>query len=96
MKLFALSRIREGVDPEQVRSHIVVEAQLVWSLYKSGPLREIYHRSDQPGFVLVFEADTAEVVDGIIAALPMVQSGFLTFDLIPVEVPLPLGSQFAA
>ena len=64
--------------------HLKAEAQRVWQLYQEGVLREIYFRQDRSEAVLILECDDIETAKQTLHSLPLVQSGLIEFELIPL------------
>lgn len=86
MKILAIERAAPGADfgaftPELARA----EALQAWALYQEGIVRELYFRADKTEAVLVLECADAETAATVLATLPMVQAGLITFDLIPLR-----------
>lgn len=84
MKIIALSSDAPGVTPEQFAPHLKAEARRAWELTQSGALREIYFCADQPDAVLIFECASLDEARDLLATLPLVSAGLITFDLIPL------------
>lgn len=55
-----------------------------WGLYKSGFIRDIYFRQDQPGVAIFLECDTVEEANNVMAEFPLAKAGLLTFECIPL------------
>jgi hypothetical protein len=88
MKILALEKETPGATPEGFAPHLKAEASRVWELYKNGQLREIYFRQDRKDAVLVLECADVEEARQLLETLPLVQSGLVTFEFIPL-VPYP-------
>lgn len=84
MKILALERELPGATAEHVQPLLKDEARRVWELQQSGTLREIYFNADQHTAVLVLECSNVEETHRLLATLPLVQTGLITFDLIPL------------
>ncbi|HHY58605.1 MAG TPA: superoxide dismutase, partial [Chloroflexi bacterium] len=61
------------------------EALRAWALYQEGVVRELYFRADKTEAVLVLECTDVEEAATVLATLPMVQAGLITFELIPLR-----------
>jgi muconolactone delta-isomerase len=85
MKILAIERELPSATPEAFQRLSKDEARAAWDLHQSGQIRELYFRADQPAAVLVLECDTLEAAQAILAALPFVRAGLITFDLIPLK-----------
>lgn len=84
MKFLALERELSNATPQAFQPLLKAEARRVWELQQSGALREVYFNSDQHTAVLVLESSDRETTRQLLASLPLVQAGLITFDLIPL------------
>ena len=84
MKVLALEKELPGTTAEQFLPLLKDEAGCVWELQQAGRLREIYFDANQHTAVLVLECSDVEEAGGLLATLPLVQAGLITFDLIPL------------
>jgi muconolactone delta-isomerase len=64
------------------------EARRAWALYQSGVFREIHFVQDRPIAVIILEANDAETVKKALSSLPLVEAGYIDFDVMP-PVPYP-------
>src|SRR5512138_2910175 len=82
MKILALEKEARGgtLSAELLRA----EARRVWELYKEGIVREAYLRADVREAVLVLEARDVPSAEAILSTLPLVESGRLVFEVIPL------------
>lgn len=85
MKVLALEAETPGSTAEQFAPHLKAEARRVWELTQAGVLREIYFRQDWPGAVLILECADADEAHDVLATLPLVQAGLITFEIIPLR-----------
>ncbi len=83
MKLLALEIDIPGrkADPKA----LLAEARRVWQLLQEDTIREIYFRADRPAAVLVLECGSVAEAEEILATLPLVQAGAVSFELIPLR-----------
>ena len=95
MKVIAYDRFRPGVTMDTIRPMLPDEVAHAWRLWKRGIVRENYSRVDEPGVVLIFEAENAEAARGLLADFPLSKAGYLEWTCIPVTVPFPLESLFS-
>ena len=88
MKILAMEKEKPGTQPHQFIAHLKTEAAQVWTLYQAGVIRELYFRQDRSEAVLMLEC--ADVIEArrILDTLPLVQSGLIEFDVIPL-IPYP-------
>lgn len=61
------------------------EAARVWELVQAGVIREIHFRADRSAAVLHMETASLEAAERALATLPLVRSGLIRFDLIPLR-----------
>ena len=84
MKILAMEIEVEGIKPEQYEPHLKAEAQRAWELYQSGVIRELYFRADQSETVLILECADVNEAQQLLASLPLVKAGLITFEVIPL------------
>jgi hypothetical protein len=84
MKILALEQELPGATPEAFQQHAQAEARRAWELYQAGLIRELYFRVDQSTAVLVLECDSINEAAMVLAELPFVRAGLITFELIPL------------
>ncbi len=58
------------------------EALKVYDLYVSGVLREIYFKEENNIGVLILECADRKEAEAVIAQLPIVEKGYIAFDII--------------
>lgn len=85
MKILALEHELPGGTAEKFQQHARAEAARVWELYQQGIIRELYFRDDRNEAVLVLECEDVESARQILATLPLVKHGLITFELIPLK-----------
>ena len=85
MKILALEHELSGVIAEAFQRHAQEEAHKAWELYQAGLIRELYFRADQPTAILVLECASVREAENILAELPFVRAGLISFDLIPLR-----------
>ncbi len=84
MKILAIeSETRETTDA-QFAPFLRQEALRVWDLYKSGVIRELYFRHDRHAAVLIMECQDPPEASRVLKTLPLVASGLISFDVIPL------------
>ena len=88
LKILAMEKELPGVMSDQFAGHLSDEAERVWELYQSGVIRELYFRQDRTEAVLVLECANTEEANQALSSLPLVKSGLITFDVIPL-IPYP-------
>jgi hypothetical protein len=85
MKILALETELPNATPEQFQYYAKAEARTAWDLHQSGAIRELYFRADRSEAVLVLECASLAEAQAVLAELPFVREGLITFDLIPLK-----------
>lgn len=85
MKILALEKEIHGTTPEDFQPHLKAEALQVWTLQKSGIIREIYFTKETHQAVLILECDSKAAAEKILASLPLVHNNLIFFDIIVLE-----------
>ena len=82
MKILALEKELSGFTVADFQPLLEAEARGVWELQQSGSLREAYFNADQHTSVLVLECSDFSAARQLLATLPLVKAGLITFDVI--------------
>ena len=82
MKFLALECELPGATAQAFQPLLKAEARRIWELQQSGALREVYFNAEQHTAVLVLECPNVEAAHRLLATLPLVQAGLITFDVI--------------
>ena len=90
MKIIAYDSFKPGVTLETLKPYLQEEVANVWRLWKAGIVRENYARADVPGVVIVFECSSVEEVKSYVNEFPLTKQGFLEWQYIALDAPLPL------
>jgi len=85
MKILALEHELPNAAEEQFQEYAKDEARQVWALVQAGMVRESYFRVDRSEAVLVLECPSVDEAWEVLSTLPFVQSGLITFELIPLK-----------
>jgi hypothetical protein len=85
MIILALEHELPGATSELFTRYAKEEARVAWDLYQSGPIRELYFRTDQDAAVLMLECASIDEAESILARLPFVRESLIRFDLIPLK-----------
>lgn len=95
MKVLAVGRVREGIDPRvAIPPHARGELSALWQLYAAGNVREMYSPGG-PGAVLVLEATSLAAAEQALAELPLVVNGIIDFELVELQPFAAFGMLFA-
>jgi hypothetical protein len=92
MKVIAFDRFKPGVTMETIQRYLKEEVSNVWRLWKAGIVRENYARSDEPGVIIVFEVESVDEARRYVADFPLSKAGYLEWQYLPLQAPLPLES----
>jgi hypothetical protein len=84
MKILALEHELPGATAEQFQQYANDEARKVWDLQQAGIVRELYFRADRNEAVLVLECISVVEAQEILATLPFVRAGLISFEVIPL------------
>lgn len=85
MKILALEVDAPGADVGAFTAALLqAEARRAWELTQAGVLRELYFRADRHAAVLVLECASTVEAQAVLATLPLVATGLITFEVIPL------------
>lgn len=85
MKILAIEHDAPNLTGDDFAPHVEAEARRAWDLQQAGVMRELYFRADRKEAILILEcADVAEA-EAVLATLPLVAAGLITFELIPLR-----------
>lgn len=85
MKILALEADAPGADEGAYTVALLqAEARRAWELFQAGVIRELYFRADRHAAVLVLECASSEEAQAVLATLPLVAAGLITFEVIPL------------
>lgn len=83
MQFLTLSRRKDAaLHPEDLA---VAESQTARVLYAEGAIRQIWHRDDEPGACIIWEAESEQQVRDLLATLPFARAGIIDFLIIPLR-----------
>jgi muconolactone delta-isomerase len=86
MRLVAIERAVPGATPDRFTDGLLVsEARRVWRLTQEGTIREVYFRADADDAVLILECPDVGAAEAALASLPLVETGLIRFELIPLR-----------
>jgi hypothetical protein len=84
MKILAIEKEVSGVSKEDFEPMLKAEASTVWELHQAGVFRELYFHRDKHVAILMLECAALEEARTVLATLPLVKAGLITFDLMPL------------
>ena len=82
MLFFVDARIVPGAD---IEPHLEEEVAAVKELVEQGFIERLYRREDETGAYLIVNAESTEVAQQILDALPFPQRGLMEMHVEPVE-----------
>ena len=85
MKILALEHELPGATAEKFQQFTKAEARKVWELHQTGIIRELYFRADKNDAVLILECASVIEAQEILATLPLVKAGLISFEVIPLK-----------
>lgn len=85
MRILALEVENPEATPTDFNKLLREEAMKVWQLNQEDVIREIYFRGDKNAAVLMLECKDVEEAKQKLSTLPMVESGRIDFELIPLK-----------
>ena len=85
MKILALEKEVPGISDDQFTPPLLKEeAMRAWQLHQTGIIRELYFRQDRNEAVLILECKDVEEAQSVLATLPLMKSGLIAFNIIPL------------
>lgn len=85
MKVLVTLQPIEGTKPEDLRAYVVEENKVVWELYKTDAIREMYLRGDGRGAIFVLESASEAAAKEAFSQLPMIRDRLLRAEFIPLN-----------
>jgi hypothetical protein len=80
MKILAIEKETIAVNWEQETEVLINEAYRAYELFQEGIIREIYlNEADEA--VIILECDSKKQAEDLLATLPLVQAGFIRFEV---------------
>lgn len=84
MKVLAIESELENCTGEDYSSVLIEEAKIIFDLYKQNIIREIYF-NDKHCAVIVLECDSLYHCKSILRTLPLVDKGYITFEIMELK-----------
>ena len=85
LKILALEADAPGADVRAFTTALLqAESRRAWELVQAGVIRELYFRADRHAAVLVLECAATQEAHDVLATLPLVAAGLITFEVIPL------------
>lgn len=81
MKILAIEKEIKKISSDQRETVLKKEAAVVWKMYQKGSVRELYFDIDDHIAVLILECRDKEEAAKLLATLPLVKEGYISFEL---------------
>lgn len=81
MQFLLIAKPKEGVAWEQMLPHLEGEVRKSWQFVTQGTLRQQWLFAEGPGAVFIWEAESRETLDAMLAEYPMYKEGLLDFQV---------------
>ncbi|HEU6439935.1 MAG TPA: muconolactone Delta-isomerase family protein [Terriglobales bacterium] len=75
--------VEDLTESRFTREIAATEARRACDLQQSGAIRELYFRADSPAAVLVLECVDVAEAQTVLAPLPIVAAGLISFEVVP-------------
>ena len=85
MKILALENELPVATSEAFQQYAAAEAHQAWEMHLAGTIRELYFRANRDEAVLVLECASVAEAQRLLATLPYVREGLITFEVIPLK-----------
>lgn len=96
MRILAIERPIPGVEDAQFTPELATaESRRAWELYQAGTIRDLYFRADELSAVLVLECQDVAAALNALASLPLVATGLIQFEVLPLRAYPGFGRLFA-
>ena len=90
-RTLAIGHLTPAATPAALRGVMADEVADTVRLYLTGKVADWYLRKDQPGVVFMLDVRDVAEARALLAPLPLVRSGLMAFDLVPLGPLAPLG-----
>ncbi len=84
MKFLAMEIDSPRAEAKPMQAYLLPEAQKVWELHKRDIIRETYFQEEKHLAVLILECQDLAEARSVIRSLPLVETGLIDFDLVPL------------
>ena len=81
MRILSIERPADGLPDKPSTADLRDEAARAWELQQAGSLREIYMTDEHSRAVILLECASAAEAHALLETLPLVERGFITFDV---------------
>ena len=86
VQVLALERSVPGVGDDAFTPALLkAEAECLWELHQSGVVRQLFFRADRHAAVLLLEVAGPEAAKEALGELPLVSSGLIDFEIVPLR-----------
>jgi hypothetical protein len=84
MKILAIEKETIQVNWDEENELLIEEAYRAYELFQEGLIREIYFNEIENA-VIILECDSKEEAVNVLATLPLVKAGFISFDIMELH-----------
>ncbi len=95
MRILAIEKSVDGSPGKPSTADLRDEAARAWELQQAGSVREIYLTDEGSRAVILLECRSAVEARALLATLPLVERGFIAFDVMELEPYPGFGRLFA-
>lgn len=92
MQVLAVSKLKDGVTPDQIGQHGADEVKHTVEAYLDDKIRSFWFQVNRPGVVFIIESADEEEARRHMDQMPLVVAGLMDVDLIPLQPLQPLGT----
>jgi muconolactone delta-isomerase len=85
MQVLAIERFTDAKYRDKAQGYFKKNEKHIMELYHKGIIRAFWSRGDQPGTVLMFEAESVEAVKKILKRMPLVEKKIFSYSILPLE-----------
>lgn len=84
MQIIALEHECRTFSGKAADAILRAEALTLWTLQQEGVVRAAYFRADRKEAILILESNSVNESEAQLSRLPLVQGGYIQFELIPL------------
>ena len=85
MRILAIEHENVGLTHDNFKPHLYNEAAQAWELYQSGLIRQIDFCKERSAAVILLECEDLDHARQVLATLPLVEAGLITFELLTLS-----------
>jgi muconolactone delta-isomerase len=81
MRFLAVEKEMKAMNKQDSSELLKSEAKMVWELYQQEIIQEIFFDQERSIAILILETEKKESAENVLAQLPLVKNGYITFEL---------------